>query len=66
MLLLLETIRNLLDYGLKNQEGRISIEQYNIEIEQAKAEKRTVMADIKNLLKIKSNIGNIYGFYINP
>jgi len=38
MLLLLETIRNLLDYGLKNQEGRISIEQYNIEIEQAKAE----------------------------
>ena len=66
MLLLLETIRNLLDQGLKNQEGRISIEQYNIEIEQAEAEKRTVMADIKNLLKIKSNIGNIYGFYINP
>jgi hypothetical protein len=66
MLLLLETIRNLLDYGLKNQEGRISIEQYNIEIEQAEAEKRTVMADIKNLLKIKSNIGNIYGLYNNP
>ncbi len=24
---LIEMIRNLLDYGLKNQEGRISIEQ---------------------------------------
>lgn len=35
---LIEMIRNLLDYGLKNQEGRISIEQYNNEIDQAEAE----------------------------
>lgn len=25
----------MLDYGLKNDEGRISIEQYNLELEEA-------------------------------
>ena len=35
---LIQMIRKLLDYGISNQEGRITIEQYNQELEEAETE----------------------------
>ena len=37
---LLQAVKNLLDSGLRNEEGRISIEQYNRELEEAREEIR--------------------------
>ena len=35
---LLQAVKSILDYGLKNEEGRISIEQYNRELEEVREE----------------------------
>ncbi|MBS0000227.1 MAG: hypothetical protein KFF73_14700 [Cyclobacteriaceae bacterium] len=35
---LIQAIKHLVDYGLKEKEGRISIEQYNKELDEADAE----------------------------
>ena len=35
---LIQAIKHMVDYGLKEKEGRISIEQYNKELDEADAE----------------------------
>lgn len=35
---LIQAIKHMVDYGLKDKEGRISIEQYNKELDEADAE----------------------------
>ena len=53
---LLQAIKSLLDYGLKNEEGRISIDQYNAELEKAERDIENGLGISNEDLKKESSI----------